>query len=127
MPATSQPSTKPSFYEKLGKGSAVKGKVTAGIAAFGIMNMVSGVTGLVESYEKAKTLDDELEKVGSTLAEVRTLASEAASEMDALADAKVNFKDMSKSLNEMAKGTMEWKKQLVKTNNAVLDLLDEYP
>lgn len=122
-----QPSTKPSFYEKLGKGSAVKGKITAGMAAFGIMNMVSGVAGLVESYKKAKTLDDELEKVGSTLAEVRTLASEAASEMDTLADAKVNFKDMSKALDEMTKGTLEWKKQLVKVNNSVLELLEKYP
>lgn len=69
---------------------------------------------------KLKALKEEATACSKALDEVKTAAEELKSAFD-------NYDSLVERLNECTQGTQEWKDALIDVNNAVLDLMANYP
>ena len=69
---------------------------------------------------KLKALKEEATECSKALDEVKTAAEELKSAFD-------NYDSLVERLNECTQGTQEWKDALIDVNNAVLDLMANYP
>lgn len=69
---------------------------------------------------KLKALKEEVTECSKALDEAKTAAEELKSAFD-------NYDSLVERLNECTQGTQEWKDALIDVNNAVLDLMANYP
>lgn len=69
---------------------------------------------------KLKALKEEAAECSKAFDEAKTAAEELKSAFD-------NYDSLVKKLNECTQGTQEWKDALIDVNNAVLDLMSNYP
>ncbi len=97
-----------------------------GLAAGAVGLLIAGIVSIVKSIkenspeEQIKRLDESIEKVGAE-------ADEAAEKFDNLNTSLEELEEKYKTFNELTKGTQEWKRALIDTNNYVLDLIEKYP
>lgn len=103
------------------KGAAIVGTYIALIVL-----LVKGINDIGEAYKEASDAA-RLEKISKEVAELGEQADSAKSKLESLADSQERFADFSKKLSTLRKGTLEWKQQLIKTNQEVLNLVDSYP
>lgn len=97
------------------------------VAAMGLL--VATIAGIVAIFKaakaaspegKLKALKEEAIECSKALDEVKTAAEELKSAFD-------NYDSLVEKLNECTQGTREWKDALIDVNNAVLDLMTNYP
>lgn len=73
-----------------------------------------------DDSEKTKRLTEELDRAGKT-------AEEASSRLNDMMSARDGYDDLHSQLEDLTKGTAEWKQALWEANSQVLELLDTYP
>ena len=112
----------PGILKTIGVASTkipVIGKYIAiGIAAISLISAIS------KWHESAEEKMERLQKEADAAADAAQKAKES---YDALFSTKNEYNDMQKGLEDLIKGTDEWRKKLVEANQQVLQLLDTYP
>lgn len=94
-----------------------------------ITAIISAVVGLVQIF-KALAPETEAEKLERLQEAQQKLTEEVKNTTEAydnLQSAMSKLEDGTKTLNGLAKGTAEWKRQLLEVNSQVLELVDKYP
>lgn len=104
------------------KGIGIVASYVAGIAL-----AVVGVMNLVKAWNETGDGAKEIEETNSQIQEMQEQLREANDELDNLTSAQANLEEMREGFEGLAKGTAEWKKQLVKVNDEVLSLIQQYP
>lgn len=111
-------------------GAASIGAAISSIPIIGwITAIISAVVGLVQIF-KALAPETEAEKLERLQEAQQKLTEEVKNTTEAydnLQSAMSKLEDGTKTLNGLAKGTAEWKRQLLEVNSQVLELVDKYP
>ena len=85
-----------------------------------------GISHALEASKK-KTLEYRLEQAEKATEEAKKAAEEAKAAYEDLLDSKSGYDDLQKTLNNLTKGTKEWKSALIDANQQVLELIEKYP
>ena len=68
-----------------------------------------------------------MEKLQESMSKLAEEAEQAKSELNEITDSRKNLENMEGTLNDLTKGTDEWKQSLIAVNQEVLRLIDQYP
>ena len=68
-----------------------------------------------------------MEKLQESMSKLAEEAEQAKSELNEITTSRKNLENMEDTLNDLTKGTDEWKQSLVAVNQEVLRLIDQYP
>lgn len=68
-----------------------------------------------------------MEKLQESMSKLAEEAEQAKSELNEITTSRKNLGNMEDTLNDLTKGTDEWKQSLVAVNQEVLRLIDQYP
>ena len=80
------------------------------------------VTAFNEAQKAAK-----MEKLQESMSKLTEEAEEAKSELNEISNSRKNLENLEDTLNDLTKGTNEWKQSLIAVNQEVLRLIDQYP
>lgn len=103
------------------------GIATVAIFAATIAAVVTGIVKLVKAFKEAGDLSKQIEKIDNQIAEMSDQIAEASNKIDEITSAESDLKNLQDGFKGLTKGTKEWKEQLVKANNTVLELINKYP
>ena len=94
-----------------------------------ITAIISAVVGLVQIFKALapETEAEKLERLQETQQKLTEEVKNTTKAYDNLQSAMSKLEDGTKTLNGLAKGTAEWKRQLLEVNSQVLELVDKYP
>ena len=105
----------------------------AGVAIGPVIGIIAGLTAVIGLLSWAikdaynKSLEGRLEAAAKSTENARIAAEEAKTAYDELLQNKAGYNELQSTLNELTRGTNEWKKALVEANQQVLQLLETYP
>ena len=68
-----------------------------------------------------------MEKLQESMSKLAEEAEQAKSELNEITSSRKNLENMEDTLNDLTKGTDEWKQSLIAVNQEVLRLIDQYP
>ena len=88
--------------------------------------LVVGVIALAKAMEAASD-EAQLEKMNEQIENLGAAADEAKDKFDDLKGSFEDLEEHKKTLKDLTKGTREWREALIKNNQAVLDLVNNYP
>lgn len=121
-------------------GGKAIGSITSSIAAalgtttaalVGTVTAVGLVTAAVVSgivvWNKYFSLEARMAKAQKAVEDASAAAEKAKTRYDDLLSAKDNYTGLQDTLENLVKGTEEWNKALLDSNNQVLELLNKYP
>lgn len=112
----------PGLLKAFGVAASAAGPIGWAIAA------ITGLISLCVALEKWIENDAEkLERLNKEAQEAADAAKEAREAYEELASTQNDYKDLQKGLEDLIKGTEEWRRKLVETNDQVLELLQNYP
>ena len=94
------------------------------IAAAAIL--VVGIIAIAKAWKNASD-EAQLEKMNEQVEALGEAADEAKQKLEDMAAAREELEKMGDTLNNLTKGSKEWKEALVENNLKVLELLDTYP
>lgn len=97
---------------KIAKGGTIAGAVMLAITAFDTFTTTS---------------EEKIEKYNKLSGELATTAEELKSEYQELSEINTRYVEGKKGLEELTKGTTEYKEALMETNQAALELLEKFP
>ena len=80
------------------------------------------VTAFNEAQKAAK-----MEKLQESMSKLAEEAEQAKSELNEITSSRKNLENMEDTLDDLTKGTDEWKQSLIAVNQEVLRLIDQYP
>ena len=80
------------------------------------------VTAFNEAQKASK-----MEKLQESMSELAEEAEQVKSELNEITNSRKNLENMEDTLNDLVKGTDEWKQSLVAVNQEVLRLIEQYP
>ena len=95
--------------------------IVAAVAAIGVAFVALG------KAAKAASLEGRMEAAAEATEAARDAAESAKTAYDDLLSAKDDYSEIQKSLENLTKGTDEWKQALLEANSQVLELLNTYP
>ena len=110
---------------------ALGGSATASLlpimAIIGAVGILVAAISTVVKAAKERTLEFQMEKAAEATENAKTAAEEVKAAYDNLFSARDSHNKAVEALENLTKGTIEWKKQLLEANNIILDLLTTYP
>lgn len=112
----------PGLLKTFGVAASAAGPIGWAIAA--ITTLISLGVALSKWIE---TGAEKLERLNKETKEAADAANEAKQAYEDLLSKKSEYSGLQKELEDLTKGTDEWKQKLIETNNEVLTLLDAYP
>lgn len=98
--------------------------IALGVALVAIIGIVSNQAALNKEVEEA---NKQLEMSEERYRKAKEEAEELRKTVNSIKQAWEDFNDAQKSLKGLTKGTTEWKEALLKSNEAVMALIDEMP
>ena len=111
--------------------TAAHTSLNAAIAACPIGWILAGVAAVAAAliiFAKVhETGAEKVERMDETMQKLSDSARETTSAIDELNDAWEKLQEQNDNLDKLTRGTIEWKKQLVEINQAVLDLIEKFP
>lgn len=98
------------------------------LALIAIVGLIAIIVGTIKAIEKAQNaLNEKLAEAKQKYKELNEASAEAANTVKDLKDNWEKITESNKNLDQLTKGTTEWKQQVLELNQAVLDLIDKYP
>lgn len=101
-----------------------------GLIIIAIVTLIALTAAFVKAIGQAIDATSETKKIEKLNKEIKALgesAQEAKSRFEELVEAREGLDEMQNTLEGLTRGTKEWAQQLVKTNQEVLRLINEYP
>lgn len=95
------------------------------VAAVGLVT-AAVVSGIIV-WNKYFSLEARMAKAQKAVEDASAAAEKAKTRYDNLLSAKDNYTGLQDTLENLVKGTEEWNKALIDSNNQILELLDKYP
>ena len=92
----------------------------------GIIALFAAIKWLIDNYN-ANTLEGRMAAAAEATERAKKAAEEASQAYNDLLTAKNSYEDLQTQIDELTKGTLEWKKALIESNQQVLKLLETYP
>ena len=94
-----------------------------------VVALAAAIIGIVVAYKalKANSPEAKLQAATEALNEARQAADDARESYEALNSAWETLGQEKEGLNDLVVGTKEWRDQLFKVNEQVLDLIEKYP
>lgn len=112
-------------------GKIAAAGITAGAAwawTIGIVVVIAAIVAIVIALgESAKSAAEEMAELESQTKALAEAADKAEESMQKLADTQKDLANLKNTMDGLIKGTDEWNKALIESNNKVLELLDTYP
>ena len=96
--------------------------IVAGVAA-----LVVGIVALVNHFKKLNSAAYKLEKVNKVVNELNDDIDEVKDGIKDIIDQREELDGLYNTFSHLAKGSAEWKQQLVEINTKILDLVTKYP
>ena len=126
------PSWRGELIKSLGASLKGVGKAVLGfLKTWGIwIALIVGVIALIKQVIKIHNEAQKSFKMQGLQESMQALAEEseaAKDELNEIANSRKNLENMENTLNELTKGTDEWKQSLVAVNQEVLRLIEQYP
>ena len=98
------------------------------LALIAIVGLIAIIVGTIKAIEKAQNaLNEKLAEAKQKYKELNEASAEAANTVKDLKDNGEKITESNKNLDQLTKGTTEWKQQVLELNQAVLDLIEKYP
>lgn len=94
--------------------------------AVGIAVVISTIIAVVNAVKNASP-EAQLDKATEATNKAKNAANEASQAYDDLLDKKKSITDMENGLQNLTKGSLEWKKAIVELNNEILNLKSNFP
>ena len=123
-------STAAHWLEKKG----IDAKTASMLVSLGVIGLIVAAVGVlialgVHLYEtfKANTLEGRMQAAAEATERAEEAAEGAKEAYDDLLSAKSGYNELQNKLEELTKGTLEWKQALADSNAQVLELLDKFP
>ena len=115
-------------------GTALKsaGKVVLGFLKTwgGWIALIVGITltikTMVTAFNEAQKAA-KMEKLQESMSKLAEEAEEAKNELNEISNSRKNLENLENTLDDLIKGTNEWKQSLIAVNQEVLRLIDQYP
>ena len=96
------------------------------LAIVATIGIIAGVMALIKSYN-AQKYENRVKAAEEATATAKEAAEEAKAAYDELLSAKSGYDELQKQLDNLTRGTDEWKEALRESNAQVLELLKAYP
>ena len=118
-----------SLVSILGSIATALGTTTAALVgtATAVGLVTAAVVGGIIVYKKYFSLSAKLKEVEEEVENAASAVESTKQKYDDLLSAKENYDGLQKSLENLTKGTEDWSKALMESNNQVLELLKNYP
>lgn len=115
-------------FLKAGDGAKLFGKKLLALSPYIAILIAIGaaVYGIVKSFKAAQN-EAKLDNINQALEDLNTEAQNAQDELGEIGSARTELKGLQDTLNDLTKGTTEWKSALVDVNHQVLELIEKYP
>lgn len=97
-----------------------------GLIIAAIIALIALIVTLIKAMANS-TPTARLEQAKEAAEEAGKAAEEAAESFNTLKESLDGLAEKYKSLEDLTRGTREWRQALIETNNAVLDLIEKYP
>ena len=126
------PAWRGDLIKSLGASLKGVGKAVLGfLKTWGIwIALIIGVIALIKKVIKIHNEAQKSFKMQGLQESMQALAEEseaAKDELNEIANSRKNLENMENTLNELTKGTDEWKRSLIAVNQEVLRLIEQYP